>query len=295
MSDKKPDPADKTTPAAPRKILGREEFFDVFKSGGNSELFAKTNPKKVASRSENRTGPIIQQQSANTSGPTIAHAMSDAIGPSITHRMDDGSGPSINHSTTDASGPSITHRMDDGSGPSINHSTTDASGPSIAHRMDDGSGPSINHSTTDASGPSIAHRMNDGSGPSITHPLVDGSGPSITHPLVDGSGPAIERIMADALGNTTRPALKNINISASPINRPRTPPASTKQSVAPPATNNPQQSDQGVKLNSISLTMSERIAKLISAQKETNSKMSELEKDSHELGHEHTPKIKPKP
>jgi len=319
MDENNPDPNGKPAPPKPRKTLGKEEFFDVFKSGGNSELFAKSNPKKNAIHSETRTGPTTINRITDGSGPTIQHASRDANGPTTINRITDGSGPTIQHASTDANGPTTINRMTDGSGPTIQHDFSNASGPTTANHISDGSGPTIQHDFSDASGPTTANHISDGSGPTIQHDssdasgpttahhLTDGSGPtirpssynaangpSISRPLSDATGPSVKRSMTDVVGSTTTSGLKKISISSSPTNPPQKPAGSVHPSTATSPSENHQTAGQNVKLNSVNLSMSDRIAKMMSDQKETQSKLNDLEKDSLQLGQEKSTQAKPK-
>ena len=259
MDENKPDPDGKAEPAKQRKTSGKEEFFDVFKSGGNLELFAKSNPKKNVNHSETRTGPTTTQRITDGSGPSIQRASADANGPSITTRITDGSGPSIQRASADANGPSITTRITDGSGPSIQHASADANGPSIR-----------------PSSPGAA------------------SGPSISRPLSDATGPSIKRTMTDVVGSTTTPSLKKISVSSSPMSPVKKLISTGQTSAFTSLNDNHQPSGDDVKLNSISLSMTDRIAKIMSDQKETRSRLNDLEKGSQLLGQEKSTQFKPK-
>ena len=108
MSDDKTNQEVKTDQPKARKILGREEMFDVFKTGGEAELFARPAQKKHSGDSDKRTGPSINHQIHDASGPTIAHQMSDGVGPIIKKtEITDADGPTINHQMSDANGPVI--------------------------------------------------------------------------------------------------------------------------------------------------------------------------------------------
>ena len=132
MSDDKTNQEVKTDQPKARKILGREEMFDVFKTGGEAELFARPAQKKHGIETETRNGPSINHQIHDANGPTIHHQTTDALGPSIDHRLSDSEGRSSNRtSIVDADGPTITHQMSDSVGPTINHQMSDANGPVI--------------------------------------------------------------------------------------------------------------------------------------------------------------------
>lgn len=120
MSDDKTNQEVKTDQPKARKILGREEMFDVFKTGGEAELFARPAQKKHGIETETRNGPSIKHQIHDANGPTIHHQTTDALGPSIDHRLSDSEGPSSNRtSIIDADGPTINHQMSDANGPVI--------------------------------------------------------------------------------------------------------------------------------------------------------------------------------
>ena len=120
MSDDKTNQEVKTDQPKARKILGREEMFDVFKTGGEAELFARPAQKKHGIETETRNGPSINHQIHDANGPTIHHQTTDALGPSIDHRLSDSEGPSTNRtSIVDADGPTITHQMSDSVGPIV--------------------------------------------------------------------------------------------------------------------------------------------------------------------------------
>ena len=166
MSDDNPHHDAKALKPRPIKTLGKEELFDVFKTDGEAEFFAKPAPKKKGTETGARTGP------------------------SIDHRMTDSEGPSISRNAiadADTDGPTITHQMNDASGPIIrNAEFNDASGPTIAHQMSDGTGPIIkNAEITDANGPTIAHQMNDATGPIIKRTLENtrAKAPTLNNPL----------------------------------------------------------------------------------------------------------------
>jgi hypothetical protein len=135
----------------------------------------------------------------------------------------------------------------------------------------------------DAAGPTI--------GPSSTIPT---SGPSITRPLSDAAGPSIKHSMTDVVGSTTTPSLKNISISSSSIKPTQKPAGASQSSAHTSLYDNHQTSGQELKLNSVSLSMSDRIAKMMSDQKETRSKLNDLEKGSQQLGREKSTETKPK-
>ena len=236
-------------------------MFDVFKTDGEAEFFAKPAPKKKGTETGARTGP------------------------SIDHRMTDSEGPSISRNAiadADTDGPTITHQMNDASGPIIrNAEFTDASGPTIAHQMSDGTGPVIKKSEiVDADGPTISHEMNDATGPIIKNAdITDANGPTIAHQMNDATGPIIKR------------TLENTRAKAPTLNNPLS--SITKTEVAglgQPKTD--AQSGQAHRMDTFSVHMAERIAQMKSAQKETMAKMDELEASTNEMQSKPTAKDK---
>jgi hypothetical protein len=256
MSDDKPNQEVKIVQPKAKKTLGREEMFDVFKADGKPELFARPAQKKHGVETETRTGP------------------------SINHQIHDASGPSIRNASTDATGPSIDHRLTDGEGPSVNRTEIiDAAGPTIAHQINDGAGPTIRKAEiVDADGPTIAHQMNDGAGPTIRKAeIVDADGPTIAHQMSDSAGPIIKRSL---LNTSVKPPTIN------PL------PSTTKTTVASSG-HQPEMfapSEQAHHVDTFSIHMAERIAKMKSAQKETREKMDELEATTHVIQGKLTPK-----
>ena len=283
MPDNKTNPEIKTAQPKARKILGQEEMFDVFKASGEAELFARPAQKKNGGNSEKRTGPSINHQIHDASGPSIHHQTTDALGPSIDHRLSDSEGPSINRtSIVDADGPTIAHQMSDGTGPIIKKTEiVDAGGPTIAHQMSDGTGPTIKKTEiVDAGGPTIAHPINDGDGPIIKKTqIVDADGPTSTQRMSDGTGPVIKR----SLENTSV-KLPNIPYSLKSISK-----SNDTNSTHQPESDTP--SEPAQRVDTFSIHMAERIAKMKSAQKETNTKMDELEAKTHLIQINKTPKV----
>ena len=284
MSEDKSNQEAKTDQPRPKRTLGREELFDVFKADGEAELFARPTSKKSGIETETRSGPSIQHQIHDSQGPSITHEISDAFGPAIDHSLMDDDGPSNNHAEiSDADGPSIAHHMSDGVGPTIKHAEiSDADGPSIAHHMSDGVGPTIKHAEiSDANGPSIAHHMSDGVGPTIKHPEIsDADGPSIAHHMSDAQGPVIKRALDNT--NVKLPTISNPLSSIARTNAPKT--NHQPENTAP--------SQPAHQLDTFSIHMAERIAKMKSAQKETKAKMDQLEASTNELQGEPIPKGK---
>jgi hypothetical protein len=121
MSDDKTHQEVKLDQPKARKILGREEMFDVFKTGGEAELFARPAQNKHRVETETRTGPSSQRQITDAIGPSInATEITDADGPTIAHQMSDGVGSIIKKTEiADADGPTIAHQMIDANGPEI--------------------------------------------------------------------------------------------------------------------------------------------------------------------------------
>ena len=225
MSDDKTNQEVKTDQPKARKILGREEMFDVFKTGGEAELFARPAQKKHGIETETRNGPSINHQIHDANGPTIHHQTTDALGPSIDHRLSDSEGRSSNRtSIVDADGPTITHQMSDSVGPiAKNAEISDASGPTIAHQMSDANGPVIKRVLENT----IVKL------PTIPNPVA-----SITKTEVQSSEHQPEN-----------------------------------SSVSEPAH----------RVDTFSVHMAERIAKMKSEQKETKTKMDDLEADTQKM------------
>jgi len=244
MSDDKKNQEVKTDQPKARKTLGREEMFDVFKTGGEAELFARPAPKKHRIETETRTGP------------------------SINHQIHDASGPTIHHQTTDASGPSIDRRIMDSEGPSINRTEiADADGPTMTHQMSDGVGPIIkNAEISDAAGPTIAHQMSDGAGPVIKKTeIADANGPTINHQMSDANGPVIKRVLENSI--VKLPTITNPIASISKTDLQSSGHQAENSSISEPTQ----------RVDTISVHMAERIAKMKSEQKETKTKMDDLE------------------
>ena len=311
MSDDNPHHDAKALKPRPIKTLGKEELFDVFKTDGEAEFFAKPAPKKKGTETGARTGPSIDHRMTDSEGPSISRnaiADADTDGPTITHQMNDASGPIIrNAEFNDASGPTIAHQMSDGTGPIIkNAEITDANGPTIAHQINDATGPIIrNAEFSDASGPTIAHQMSDGTGPVIKKSeIVDADGPTISHEMNDATGPIIKNAditdangptiahqMNDATGPIIKRTLENTRAKAPTLNNPLS--SITKTEVAglgQPKTD--AQSGQAHRMDTFSVHMAERIAQMKSAQKETMAKMDELEASTNEMQSKPTAKDK---
>ncbi|MEY4466363.1 MAG: hypothetical protein RIR21_156 [Pseudomonadota bacterium] len=259
MSEDKSNQEAKTDQPRPKRTLGREELFDVFKADGEAELFARPTSKKSGIETETRSGPFIQHQIHDSQGPSITHEISDAFGPAIDHSLMDDDGPSNKHAEI-----------------------SDADGPSIAHHMSDGVGPTIKHAEiSDANGPSIAHHMSDGVGPTIKHPEIsDADGPSIAHHMSDAQGPVIKRALDNT--NVKQPTISTTLSSIARTNAPKT--NHQPENTAP--------SQPAHQLDTFSIHMAERIAKMKSAQKETKAKMDQLEASTNELQGEPIPKGK---
>jgi len=250
MSDDKTNQEVKTDQPKARKILGREEMFDVFKTGGEAELFARPAQKKHSGDSDKRTGPSINHQIHDASGPTIHHQTTDALGPSIDHRLSDSEGPSSNRtSIVDADGPTITHQMSDSVGPIVkNAEITDASGPTIAHQMSDGVGPIIKKTE-----------------------ITDADGPTINHQMSDANGPVIKRVLENTI--VKLPTIPNPVASITKTDVQSSEHQPENSSVSEPAH----------RVDTFSVHMAERIAKMKSEQKETKTKMDDLEADTQKM------------
>ncbi len=225
MSDDKTNQEVKTDQPKARKILGREEMFDVFKTGGEAELFARPAQKKQSGDSDKRTGPSINHQIQDASGPTIHHQTTDALGPSIDHRLSDSEGPSSNRtSIVDADGPTITHQMSDSVGPIVK-----------------------NAEITDADGPTINHQMSD------------------------ANGPVIKRVLENTI--VKLPTIPNPVASITKTDVQSSEHQPENSSVSEPAH----------RVDTFSVHMAERIAKMKSEQKETKTKMDDLEADTQKM------------
>jgi hypothetical protein len=275
MSDDKTKQEVKIDQPKARKTLGREEMFDVFKAGGEAELFARPAQKKHRVETETRTGPSINHQIHDASGPTIHHQTTDALGPSIDRRIMDSEGPSINRTEiADADGPTITHQMRDGVGPIIkNAEISDAAGPTIAHQISDSDGPTIkNAEISDATGPTIAHQMRDGTGPIIKKTqIADADGPTINHQMSDANGPVINRVLENSI--VKLPTITNPIASITKTDLQSSEHQAEKSSVSVPAQ----------RVDTFSVHMADRIAKMKSEQKETKTKMDDLEANSQKM------------
>jgi hypothetical protein len=275
MSDDKTNQEVKTDQPKARKILGREEMFDVFKTGGEAELFARPAQKKHGIETETRNGPSIKHQIHDANGPTIHHQTTDALGPSIDHRLSDSEGRSSNRtSIVDADGPTITHQMSDSVGPiAKNAEISDESGPTIAHQMSDGDGPIIKKTEiVDANGPTIAHQMSEGVGPIIKKTeITDADGPTINHQMSDANGPVIKRVLENTI--VKLPTIPNPVASITKTDVQSSEHQPENSSVSEPAH----------RVDTFSVHMAERIAKMKSEQKETKTKMDDLEADTQKM------------
>ena len=250
MSDDKTNQEVKTDQPKARKILGREEMFDVFKTGGEAELFARPAQKKHGIETETRNGPSINHQIHDANGPTIHHQTTDALGPSIDHRLSDSEGRSSNRtSIVDADGPTITHQMSDSVGPiAKNAEISDASGPTIAHQMSDGVGPIIKKTE-----------------------ITDADGPTINHQMSDANGPVIKRVLENTI--IKLPTIPNPVASITKTDVQSSEHQPENSSVSEPAH----------RVDTFSVHMAERIAKMKSEQKETKTKMDDLEADTQKM------------
>ena len=225
MSDDKTNQEVKTDQPKARKILGREEMFDVFKTGGEAELFARPAQKKHGIETETRNGP------------------------SINHQIHDANGPTIHHQTTDALGPSIDHRLSDSEGRSSNRtSIVDADGPTITHQMSDGIGLIIKKTE-----------------------ITDADGPTINHQMSDTNGPVIKRVLENTI--VKLPTIPNPVASITKTDVQSSEHQPENSSVSEPAH----------RVDTFSVHMAERIAKMKSEQKETKTKMDDLEADTQKM------------
>jgi len=275
MSDDKKNQEVKIDQPKARKTLGREEMFDVFKTGGEAELFARPAQKKHRVETETRTGPSINHQIHDASGPTIHHQTTDALGPSIDRRIMDSEGPSINRAEiTDADGPTIAHQISDANGPIVKKTQiADADGPTINHQMSDGVGPIIrNAEISDATGPTIAHQMSDGDGPIVKKTeIADADGPTINHQMSDANGPVIKRVLENSI--VKLPTITNPIASISKTDLQSSGHQAENSSISEPTQ----------RVDTFSVHMSERIAKMKSEQKETKTKMDDLEANTQKM------------
>jgi hypothetical protein len=238
MSDDKTNQEVKTDQPKARKILGREEMFDVFKTGGEAELFARPAQKKHGIETETRNGPSIKHQIHDADGPTITHQMSDSVGPIAK-----------------------------------NAEISDESGPTIAHQMSDGDGPIIKKTEiVDANGPTIAHQMSEGDGPIIKKTeITDADGPTINHQMSDANGPVIKRVLENTI--VKLPTIPNPVASITKTDVQSSEHQPENSSVSEPAH----------RVDTFSVHMAERIAKMKSEQKETKTKMDDLEADTQKM------------
>jgi len=275
MSDDKTKQEVKIDQPKARKTLGREEMFDVFKTGGEAELFARPAQKKHRVETETRTGPSINHQIHDASGPTIHHQTTDTFGPSIDRRMMDSEGPSINRAEiTDADGPTIAHQISDANGPIVKKTEiADADGPTINHQMSDGVGPIIrNAEISDATGPTIAHQMSDGDGPIVKKTeIADADGPTINHQMSDANGPVIKRVLENSI--VKLPTITNPIASISKTDLQSSGHQAENSSISEPTQ----------RVDTFSVHMAERIAKMKSEQKETKTKMDDLEANTQKM------------
>ena len=238
MSDDKTNQEVKTDQPKARKILGREEMFDVFKTGGEAELFARPAQKKHGIETETRNGPSINHQIHDANGPTIAHQMSDGIGLIIKKTE-----------IVDTDGPTISHQMNDGDGPIIKKTEiVDANGPTIAHQMSEGVGPIIKKTE-----------------------ITDADGPTINHQMSDANGPVIKRVLENTI--VKLPTIPNPVASITKTDVQSSEHQPENSSVSEPAH----------RVDTFSVHMAERIAKMKSEQKETKTKMDDLEADTQKM------------
>ena len=223
MSEEKSNQESKTFQPKPKKMLGREELFDVFKTDGEAELFSRSTQKKKEHESGTRTGPSVQ------------------------------------------------HHITDSQGPSIKHEISDANGPSIAHQISDADGPTIKKAEiSDASGPTIAHQMSDADGPIIKNAeIIDAEGAAITHLMTDADGPVMKRFLETTHAKLPAPA--------NPLS------TAVKTTQSNHQSTNSVQSESTHRVDTFSIKMAERIAKMKSAQKETLAKMDELDASTNEI------------
>jgi len=142
MSDDKTHQEVKLDQPKARKILGREEMFDVFKTGGEAELFARPAQNKHRVETETRTGPSSQRQITDAIGPSINKTeITDADGPTINHQMSDANGPEIKRflENTIVKLPTIPNSLASITKTDVQssrHQPENSSGSEPAHRVD---------------------------------------------------------------------------------------------------------------------------------------------------------------
>jgi predicted transcriptional regulator len=164
--------------------------------------------------------------------------------------------------------------MSDSVGPiAKNAEISDESGPTIAHQMSDGDGPIIKKTEiVDANGPTIAHQMSEGVGPIIKKTeITDADGPTINHQMSDANGPVIKRVLENSI--VKLPTITNPIASISKTDLQSSGHQAENSSISEPTQ----------RVDTFSVHMAERIAKMKSEQKETKTKMDDLEADTQKM------------
>ena len=127
--------------------------------------------------------------------------------------------------------------------------------------MSDSVGPIVkNAEITDASGPTIAHQMSDGVGPIIKKTEI-----------TDANGPVIKRVLENTI--VKLPTIPNPVASITKTDVQSSEHQPENSSVSEPAH----------RVDTFSVHMAERIAKMKSEQKETKTKMDDLEADTQKM------------
>ena len=137
--------------------------------------------------------------------------------------------------------------------------------------MSDADGPIIkNAEISDASGPTMAHQMSDADGPIIKNAeIIDAEGAAITHLMTDADGPVMKRFLETTHAKLPAPA--------NPLS------TAVKTTQSNHQSTNSVQSESTHRVDTFSIKMAERIAKMKSAQKETLAKMDELDASTNEI------------
>jgi hypothetical protein len=149
----------------------------------------------------------------------------------------------------------------------------------------DSEGPSINRTEiADADGPTITHHMSDGIGPIIKKTeIADADGPTINHQMSDANGPTINHQMSDANGPVIKRVLENTIVKLPTIPNPVASITKTDVQSSEHQPENSSVSEPAHRVDTFSVHMAERIAKMKSEQKETKTKMDDLEADTQKM------------
>ena len=137
----------------------------------------------------------------------------------------------------------------------------------------DSEGPSINRTEiADADGPTITHHMSDGIGPIIKKTeIADADGPTINHQMSDANGPVIKQVLENTI----------VKLPTSP-----NPIASITKTDVQSSEHQPENSsasEPAHRVDTFSVHMAERIAKMKSEQKEIKTKMDDLEANTQKM------------